>query len=158
MACEPTRDRLPFEPRSSKKQETKKNKKAPAPASTARTKSAYDRETASLSAVPKAVSNRMARRMALFSGIPTAMGVLSFFIFYWIVSHGWFKVPTAAVAIASIGMFGLGVVGLSYGILSASWDEERIGGWLGWQEFSLNFSRMLSAWKAARQEAGAKRE
>ena len=161
MASEPKRDRLPFEPQSSKKA----GKKTSSPPQTAaqnvsrdaspRTNSAYSKEEASLSAIPDIVSKRMVRRMALFSGIPTAMGVASFFIFYWIVSHGWFKVPTSAVALGSMGLFGLGVVGLSYGILSASWDEERIGSWLGWREFSLNFGRMVSAWKAARQEAQA---
>ncbi|MCF3606526.1 PAM68 family protein [Planktothrix agardhii 1033] len=51
-----------------------------------------------------------------------------------------------------MGCFGLSVLGLSYGVLSASWDEEAPGSILGWQEFKLNLGRMQDGWKAARQK------
>jgi hypothetical protein len=102
--------------------------------------------------IPEEVSQRMVRRMALFSGIPTALGMSSFFISYWIVKQEWFKLPTAAVALVSFGLFGLGVIGLSYGIFSTSWDEERPGGWFGWQEFTTNFGRTAKAWRTAKKE------
>jgi len=52
----------------------------------------------------------------------------------------------------SMGFFGLGVLGLSYGVLSASWDEEIPGSKLGWREFTTNWGRMTSAWRSARQK------
>ena len=149
MSSESPRDRLPFEPRQKKKKVPASAQKAPDKQS----QSVGEARSAGLSAIPDAVSKRMVRRMALFCGIPTALGLSSFFIFYWIVSHQWVKVPTTAVLLVSLGFFGLGVVGLSYGILSTSWDEDRVGGWWGWEEFRINFGRMTSAWRATKKEA-----
>jgi hypothetical protein len=103
-------------------------------------------------AIPKVVSNRMARRMALFCGVPTALGMATFIVSYVIISQGWFKLPNVAVVLVSMGFFGLGVLGLSYGVLSASWDEEIVGSKLGWQEFTRNWGRMVSAWRSSRQK------
>ncbi|MEL6937157.1 MAG: photosystem II biosynthesis protein, partial [Cyanobacteria bacterium J06607_17] len=38
---------------------------------------------------------------------------------------------------------GLGVLGLSYGVLSASWQEDEAGSLLGLTEFSINFRRLV---------------
>lgn len=108
--------------------------------------------TQATDAIPQVVSQRMAQRMAVFCGIPTALGMSVFFVSYWIVTHGWFKLPNVAVIFMSLGFFGLGVLGLSYGVLSASWDEAEVGSKLGWSEFKLNLGRMLAAWRAARQQ------
>jgi hypothetical protein len=94
----------------------------------------------------------MARRMAFFCGIPTVMGMLTFVISYIIVSQHLFKLPTIVVFLVSLGFFGLGVLGLSYGALSASWDEDRLGSWLGWSEFRLNFGRAVESWRTAKQK------
>jgi len=51
-----------------------------------------------------------------------------------------------------MGLFGLGVLGLSYGLISASWDEQRVGTWWGWEEFTTNLKRIFAAWRSARQE------
>jgi hypothetical protein len=91
--------------------------------------------------------------MALFSGIPTGLGILSFLVFYVIVSQEWFKIPNTAVLLVSMGLFGLGVLGLSYGILSTSWDEDRVGTWWGWSDFTVNFGRLTSAWKSTKQQS-----
>lgn len=101
--------------------------------------------------VPEAVSQRMARRMAMFCGIPTTLGVLTFVVAYVIVTQGWFKLPNVAVLLVSMAWFGLGVLGLSYGVLSASWDENRVGTRLGWAEFVTNFSRMRASWREAKE-------
>jgi hypothetical protein len=107
-------------------------------------------------AVPEVVSQRMVRRMAFFSGIPTALGMSTFVVSYWIVSHGWFKLPNVAVLLVSLGFFGLGVVGLTYGVLSASWEEEQAGSWLGLGEFSANWGRMTETWKSQRESRASK--
>lgn len=100
--------------------------------------------------IPDAVSNRMIRRMLIFCGIPTLLGLSTFIGSYLVVSHDWFPLPHVAVVIASMGCFGLGVLGLSYGVLSASWDETVAGSWLGWSEFTTNAGRMVAAWRSAR--------
>jgi hypothetical protein len=103
-------------------------------------------------AIPEAVSKRMVRRMALLCGIPTVLGISTFFGSYFLVTNLGLKLPNAAVVLVSMGFFGLGVLGLSYGVLSASWDEEIPGTKLGWQEFTTNLGRMTSAWRSAGQK------
>lgn len=156
MSSEEKRNPLPFEPR----QKRKKKPKSAAPDTSQNTPTEVKNSSkgeASLSAIPDAVSKRMIRRMAFFSGIPTGLGISSFFIFYWIVRQEWFKLPTVAVLFASAGLFGLGFLGLSYGLLSTSWDEDRLGGWFGLEEFKLNWGRMTGAWRSAKKEARGER-
>jgi hypothetical protein len=146
--------RIPFEPRQNKK---KKLKKAAAPTQIVSTKSKQaDRSNAGLAAIPDVVSKRMARRMAVFCGIPTAMGMSSFFVFYWVLSHKWLELPPYFVLFVTLSLFGLGFLGLSYGIFSASWDENKVGSWWGLEEFKLNWGRMgdsIASWRASRQGA-----
>lgn len=143
------KESLPFEPRKKKKKQDKQqvtNSKTTAKAKPAK-KSSNKREEASLSAIPDAVSKRMARRMMFFSGIPTAIGISSFFVFYWLFAQKIIEFPPSLVLLVTAGLFGLGFVGLSYSVFSASWDEDREGGAVGFDEFKLNFGRTISAWK-----------
>ncbi|MFP4652119.1 MAG: photosystem II biosynthesis protein [Phormidium sp.] len=161
MASDSSRDRLPFEP-AKKRKKDKAPKSAPAADSGAdRSESAKpspnpkntDKPSTSPSAqpqkapIPESVSRRMITRMALFSGTPTSLGVLSLVGSYFIIQKDWFPLPSIAVLLVSSGLFGLGVLGLSYGLLSASWDEADPGSKLGWREFQTNFGRMRQAWK-----------
>lgn len=88
----------------------------------------------------------MVRRMATFCGIPTALGVSTFFASYLVVRSG-VDLPPVVVLLTSLSFFGIGVLGLSYGALSTSWDENRPGGLLGWAEFRVNVGRMVAAWR-----------
>lgn len=156
MPAEPQDNRLPFEP-SKKVQKNKYKPKSLKPPVTNKTESvdALKQKTAPLTtkemAVPKIVSDRMARRMALFCGIPTVLGMATFIASYLVISHG-LKIPNVMVVLVSTAFFGLGVLGLSYGVLSASWDEEAPGSKLGWQEFGTNWGRMMSAWRSNKQK------
>ncbi len=146
MPSESKKERLPFEPRQTKK---KTPKKPPEILVTA--KQEEELSETSLKAIPQVVSARMARRMALFCGIPTGLGIGSFFAFYWIVSQEWVKLPPFVVLGVSLSLFGLGFLGLSYGIFSASWDEDRVGSWLGWDEFKVNFRQTIAAWRSGKK-------
>ncbi|MGK7931588.1 MAG: PAM68 family protein [Microcystaceae cyanobacterium] len=153
MPSSPSRGSLPFEPRSKKnKKRSQKANSSPEPTQKP-AQVIKDPDSPSLQAIPEVVSRRMIRRMALFCGFPSALGMSSFVIAYIIVSKGWFELPTYVVLAVSLGLFGLGVLGLSYGIFSTSWEEDRVGGWWGWQEFTLNFGRTISAWRSERQKA-----
>lgn len=150
MPAPSSRDRLPFERKAKKKKPEKVTPPAPATAAApSRTKT---------TGIPDVVGNRMVRRMALFSGIPTGLGMFSFVAFYWIVSHDWLEIPTYVVFAVSLLLFGLGVLGLSYGIFSTSWDERDAGSWWGWQEFSLNLGRTVKAWRSDRPPAPEAKE
>lgn len=152
MTSPEPRERLPFEP--AQKRKKKSSKAASSSSPEKQQQAAPERPSrpknpeASLSAIPDAVSRRMVRRMAILCGLPTALGIGSFVIAYIIVSRHWFDLPTSAVALVSMGCFGLGVIGLSYGTLSASWDEERVGTLVGWEEFTTNCGRLLAAWRS----------
>lgn len=89
----------------------------------------------------------MVRRIALFSGIPTALGMSTFIVSYLVVSNDWVSLPTYAVLFVSLGWFGLGVLGVSYGVLSSSWDDAP-GSRLGFSEFRTNWGRMTETWRA----------
>jgi len=151
MSTDPSRDRLPFEP-NQKRKKTAKTKPEPVASKTPPNndkKTTASRESMS---IPDAVSKRMVRRMALISGIPTALGMSSFFVSYFLIKNVGLNLPHVAVVLVSMGFFGLGVLGLTYGVLSASWDEEIPGSILGWQEFTTNLGRMTSAWRSAGQK------
>ncbi len=149
--------RLPFEPKPNRKknrppspsvsQETqpKETQSRKSPGSKKRTPIRPEDRV-----IPDAVSKRMMRRMAILSGVPTALGIFTFVGSYWIVTQTDWELPNIAVVLVSMGCFGLGVVGLSYGVLSASWDEERVGSLIGWQDFTQNLGRTIAAWRSVK--------
>jgi hypothetical protein len=79
--------------------------------------------------------------------------VLSFSSFigaYFVNTRTELSLPNSLVFSASLGFLVLGVLGLSYGVLSSSWDETATGSLLGVDEFRTNFGRMVKGWQAAR--------
>ena len=142
------RNALPFEPKR-RKASTPKNPKKPPSRPTAKATPAKRGRRSSIG-IPDAVNKRMIRRMAAFCGIPTALGVSTFFGSYLAVING-VDLPNAVVLLTSLGFFGIGVLGLSYGALSTSWDEDKVGGLLGIDEFQVNFKRMAAAWRPENQ-------
>ena len=94
--------------------------------------------------IPKPVANRMARRVALTTGLPTLSGMGIFIASYLLVSKGIADIPPGVTLLSSAGCFLLGLVGLSYGILSASWDKEP-GSFLGIENIGQNIKRVRLA-------------
>lgn len=93
----------------------------------------------------------MAKRMVVFCGIPTLLGLATLPLSYWIIAQDLMDLPNVAVILVSLLFLGLSVLGLSYGVLSASWDEDQPGSWLGISEFQLNWQRLLTSWQERRQ-------
>jgi hypothetical protein len=100
--------------------------------------------------IPDAVANRMARRVTIATGIPTLLGMGVFVGSYLLVSRQILDIPPGATLAASAGCFLLGLVGLSYGVLSASWEPQP-GSLLGAEQLGLNISRLRQSIAAARQ-------
>lgn len=157
MPAPSSRNRLPFEGKSKKKKVEKKSPIGSSEQNSPFVASKTKRKGQS-GTIPEVVSQRMVKRMSLFSGVPTGLGMFSFLAFYWIVSHDWLEIPTYVVLAVSLLLFGLGVLGLSYGVLSTSWEENQQGSWWGWQEFRLNFSRTVTAWRTAKSESQPTKE
>ncbi len=104
-------------------------------------------------AIPAAVANRMARRIALATGLPSLLGMTVFVASYLLVSRHILDIPPSATLLASGSCFLLGVLGLSYGVLSASW-EEGPGSLLGTEQIGLNIGRLKASLRALRQGTG----
>ena len=155
MPAENPRPSVPFEPKKNQKQRkpaaqkgtTIIKPKTPAPA-VAEQGSGF---------IPEVVSQRMIRRVLVFCGIPVLMGMSIFILGYLAIVNHWFRLPNTVVLLLSMGCLGLSVLGLTYGILSACWDEEADskGSLLGVTEFKVNFGRMKAAYRASKEmEAG----
>ena len=154
MAAEESeRSPLPFEP----------NKKRPKPPKTVTKSVIKTQETQEKPqqqrryskqemAIPEVVSQRMVRRVAGFCGIPTALGISSLIVSYLLVTFADIQLPPIAVLLVNMGLFGLGVLGITYGVLSASWDEETPGTFLGFDEFSTNWGRMNEVWRETQKK------
>ncbi|MCS5705419.1 MAG: PAM68 family protein [Cyanobacteriota bacterium] len=99
--------------------------------------------------IPEAVANRMARRIAVATGIPSVLGMGVFIGSYVLVSRQILDIPPGATLVASGACFLLGVLGLSYGVLSASWEDQP-GSLLGNEQIGVNISRLRASIKAMR--------
>tara|TARA_B100000212_G_scaffold283449_1_gene223624 strand:+ start:1659 stop:2105 length:447 start_codon:yes stop_codon:yes gene_type:complete len=100
--------------------------------------------------IPKYVADRMARRILFTAGIPTVLGMSVFVVSYFIVTKKIAEIPPSSTIAISALFFLLGLGGLSYGILSASWDITP-GSFLGLENISLNIQRAKAAFKPASQ-------
>ena len=100
--------------------------------------------------IPKYVADRMARRILFTAGIPTILGMSVFVVSYIIVTRNIAEIPPSSTIAISALFFLLGLGGLSFGILSASWDKEP-GSFFGIENIPLNIKRAKAAFKPATQ-------
>ena len=103
------------------------------------------------SGIPKYVANRMARRIAFTTGIPTLSGMGVFIGSYFLISKGIAEISPSLTLVSSALCFLVGLLGLSYGILSASWDLNP-GSFLGLENIKPNINRMKDAFKSSKKD------
>nr|XP_043607217.1 protein PAM68, chloroplastic [Erigeron canadensis] len=89
--------------------------------------------------IPEIVTNRMIGRIGLSVGIPLLIGLCFFPFFYYLKVGLKIDVPTWVPFIVSFVFFGTALAGVSYGIVSTSWDPMREGSLLGWNEAQKNW-------------------
>ena len=75
-------------------------------------------------AIPRYVADRMARRVAVFTGLPTVAGMGVFVGSYLLITKGIADIAPGLTLAGSGFFFLLGLVGLSFGVLSSSWDQQ----------------------------------
>ncbi len=113
--------------------------------------SASDRDLPS-NFIPEEVSKRMVRRASWLAGVPTTLGMSAFFINYYLLVNHIFELPTWFTYAETLALFGMGFVGLTYGVLSASWEPERVGGLVGLSEFQFNIKVLFQQWREYGQQ------
>ena len=94
--------------------------------------------------VSEVVNERMLRRIIAFCGIPTFTGFLLFPLFYYLKVVQKLEVPMIAVYAVQTLVFGGGFLGITYGIMSASWDPSVEGNLLGIEQFQRNAGSAVS--------------
>ena len=132
------RQSLPFEPKSSPKVQGQSSQQR-------RSQQAVRQE-----AIPKAVANRMARRVAVFTGLPSFAGMGVFVLSYVLMTRGIADIAPGVTLATSGFFFLLGLAGLSYGVLSASWEDDN-GTLLGLENVKPNLQRMKESIRAQKQ-------
>lgn len=96
---------------------------------------------------PTEITDNMLQRIIIFSGLPVFTGFLMFPMFYYLKVAQGIDLPTWVVYIATGLAFGGGLAGISYGVLSASWDPRRKGSALGLTEFQANLPILMDSLK-----------
>ena len=111
----------------------------------------------SVGAVPELVANRMIGRIVSFLGIPVILG-MSIFIGSVVAAKKYDTVvPPYLIAYATQVPFIIGLIGISYAILSSSWDEQE-GSMLGFNEFKINLQRIKDGFEREKDTAKLKDE
>ncbi|KAE9613245.1 hypothetical protein Lalb_Chr05g0215471 [Lupinus albus] len=100
--------------------------------------------------IPEVVTNRMMSRMGLSVGIPLSIGLLFFPFFYYLKVGLKIDVPNWVPFIVSFFFFGSALLGVSYGIVSTSWDPLIEGSLLGWNEAQKNWPVFWQSFKSGR--------
>eukprot|EP00252_Welwitschia_mirabilis_P017395 TRINITY_DN3854_c0_g1_i2.p1 TRINITY_DN3854_c0_g1~~TRINITY_DN3854_c0_g1_i2.p1 ORF type:complete len:201 (+),score=39.88 TRINITY_DN3854_c0_g1_i2:192-794(+) len=89
--------------------------------------------------IPEIVTNRMIKRIGVFVGVPVAIGLTFFPAFYYMKVFLKWNVPDWLPFTSSALVFGSAALGITYGIVSSSWDPLREGSLLGWTEAQRNW-------------------
>jgi hypothetical protein len=100
---------------------------------------------------PQVVVDRMFRRMIVSAGAPVVLALATLPFFYYARVVAKIEYPPWLVYLVAGGLFGGGLLGITYGILSTSWEPRREGSALGFDEFRTNLALILS-----RRNGGAK--
>lgn len=114
---------------------------------------AYISEEPDAAVIPEQVAQRMGRRMLPFVGIPL-FGVMGTFILFWyLATYRNLEFQPALVAFSTIGVLGVSLLGITYSVMSASWDPETEGSLVGFDEFKTNFGNIQDGLKRTRENA-----
>lgn len=103
--------------------------------------------------IPEPVAQRMGKRMLPFVGIPL-FGLMGTFVAFWyFATYKNYEFQPALVAFSTIGVLVFGLLGITYSVMSASWDVEVEGSMLGFEEFGKNLGSIRDGLKRTRENA-----
>lgn len=104
-------------------------------------------------AIPEKVAMRMGRRMIPFVGIPLFGGMGTFVGFWYMATYRDLEFQPALVATSTFVLLALGLVGITYSVMSASWDPDREGSFLGQEELQKNVQTIRDGLSRSRDNA-----
>ena len=93
-------------------------------------------------AMPQAVSDRMLARVVPFAALPVGGAFLAFVGFWFANTQLDLDITPQIVAYTTQALFLLGFGGITYGVMSTSWDEADEGSGLGLDEAKSNWVKM----------------
>lgn len=89
--------------------------------------------------LPQVVLERIIVRILVSVGVPLATGIASLHFFGVVKEKQLFDLPLWIPLVTTFLTFGLSAVGIAYGSLSSSWDAEKQGSLLGFEEAKQNW-------------------
>ncbi|KAL8095846.1 uncharacterized protein PAM68-like [Apium graveolens] len=94
--------------------------------------------------IPQVVTDRMIKRILFYVGVPLVTGVIILRGFDVVKEQNVVDVPKWLPFLTTFITFGTSALGIAIGTLSASWDADREGSFLGFEEAQRNWVEM---WK-----------
>jgi hypothetical protein len=93
--------------------------------------------------IPERVASRMGKRMLPFVGIPLFGSMGAFVLFWYLATYQNLEFQPAMVATTTVAFLVLGLLGITYSVMSASWDPDGPeGSALGLEEFKTNVGNL----------------
>jgi len=103
--------------------------------------------------IPEKVAQKMLGRMLPFVGIPLFGGIGVFIGFWYFATYKNVEFQPALVAFTTIGILGISLAGISYSVISASWDSDKSGSALGVDEFRKNVGNIKDGLSRSKENA-----
>lgn len=103
--------------------------------------------------IPEKVAQRMGKRMLPFVGVPLFGSMAAFVGFWYMATYRDMEFQPVLVAGTTIAFLLIGLIGITYSMMSASWDPEREGTMLGTDEFSRNIDNIKGGLKRSGENA-----
>jgi len=113
-----------------------------------------DRDVASLeqsAVIPEQVATRMGMRMLPFVGVPLFGGMGVFVGFWYMATYRDLEFQPTLVAASTIAVLVVGLLGITYSVMSASWDPEEKGSAVGVKEFATNIRSIQDGLRRSRE-------
>ncbi|XP_078434316.1 transmembrane protein, putative (DUF3464) [Wolffia australiana] len=92
--------------------------------------------------IPQVVFDRMVKRIIVAVGLPMGSGVGLLYVMNSLKDSGVWDVPVWVPFASTLLSFGTSALGIAYGTLSTSWEPEREGSLLGWDEAARNWPKL----------------
>lgn len=90
--------------------------------------------------IPEVVFERMIARILFYVGVPLVTGIVLLRVFDVLKEQHVWDVPLWFAFLTTFITFGASALGIAYGTLSTSWDAEKKGSLLGFEEAQKNWT------------------